>query len=217
MEDKMKKILAVLVAFVLMFAASARADELDDAKSWAQEMIGATVTEIFVKDADRAEQVKSFRRSLAGNFDFAYIGRFVLGVYGKKVDEGRMERFIESFAELNVQSYSRKFANYDSQKVEVTDAIKAKKEGEFFVDSKALASDPSQKDTDISWRLAKSGGAYKVIDVVIEGVSMAMSYKNEYAPILKAASDDGRDPVDDLVKKIDAKIETLKSEKPKAD
>jgi phospholipid transport system substrate-binding protein len=203
----------MLAAAMFAFSASVRADELDDIKSWSQKMINATITEIFVEDAAREEQVKSFRRAIADNFDFAYIGKFVLGVYGKKADDGQMERFIKSFAELNVQSYSRKFSNYDDQKIQVTDASRAKKKGEFFVDSKALASDPSQKDTSISWRLAQSGESYKVIDVVIEGVSMAISYKNEYAPILKAASDEDKNPIDELVAKIDAKVETLKSEK----
>jgi phospholipid transport system substrate-binding protein len=207
----MKKIFALL--FALLFAIAARAGDLDDAKSWAQKMIDSTVVEIFVKDKTRDEQVKSFRRALADNFDFGYIAKFVLGVYGRKLDEGRERKFIESFTELNVYSYVRKFQAYDNQKVEVVSASAAKKSGEFFVESKVLAPDPSQKDTSIMWRVAEDGSSYKVIDVVIEGVSMAMSYKNEYAPILKAAADDGENPVDELVAKIEAKVETLKGEK----
>jgi phospholipid transport system substrate-binding protein len=210
-EVPMKKILAFMFAF--MFAFGARAGGLDDVKSWAQNMIEKTVTEIFVDGATHGERVKSFRRAIADNFDFAYIAKFVLGVYGRGADEAQRGRFIASFTELNVYSYVKKFDAYNGQKVEVTGASAAKKAGEFFVDSKAIAGDASQKDVAIAWRLVESGGAYKVVDVIIEGVSMAMSYKNEYAPILKAAADEGKDPVDELVSKIDAKVAALKDEK----
>jgi phospholipid transport system substrate-binding protein len=208
----MKKILAVLLC-VFSLATAARADEIDDVKSWAQEMINSTVTEIFQKDKAHDEQVVSFRRALADNFDFAYIGKFVLGVYARGASAGQMKRFVGSFSELNVQSYASKFSAYDYQKIYVTDARASKKAVEFFVDTKALADDPAKKDTVISWRLARADGAYKVIDVVIEGVSMAMSYRNEYASILKAAADEGGEPIDALIDKIDAKVDELKAGK----
>jgi phospholipid transport system substrate-binding protein len=210
MEIRMKKILAIMLC---LFAFGARADEIDDVKSWAQKMIDSTVIEIFVKDKTKDERAVSFRRALHDNFDFDTISRFVLGVYGRNLDEGSRSRFAASFAELNVYSYVKKFQAYDDQKIEVTNASAAKKDGEFFVESKVSASDPSQKDTSIAWRLARSAKTYKVIDVIIEGVSMAMSYKNEYAPLLKAASDEGTNPVDDLTQKIDVKVAALKNEK----
>ena len=66
------------------------------------------------------------------------------------------------------------------------------------------------KDYDVDWRIVKDGNTYKVIDVIIEGVSMVMSYKNEYAPILKTASDEGKNPVDVLTEKIEDKVIKLK-------
>lgn len=206
----MKKILAMLFC---LFALGARADEFDDVKSYAERMINATLTEIFVKDSTHEERIKSFRRALAENFDFNHIGKFVLGVYGRGLDEAGLGKFTASFSELNVYSYVKKFKSYDNQKVYVISASAAKKDGEFFVDTKALAAEAQQKDTSIVWRVARAGKSYKVIDVIIEGVSMAMSYKNEYAPMLKAAQDEGKNPVGELILKIDEKSAALKAEK----
>ena len=69
---------------------------------------------------------------------------------------------------------------------------------------------PGDKDYSVDWRIVKNGDRYQVIDVIIEGVSMAMSYKNEYAPILKAASDEGKVPVEVLTEKIQDKVIKLK-------
>ena len=66
------------------------------------------------------------------------------------------------------------------------------------------------KDYSVDWRIMKVGDKYQVIDIIIEGVSMVMSYKNEYAPILKSASDEGKNPVDVLTDMIENKVIKLK-------
>ena len=39
---------------------------------------------------------------------------------------------------------------------------------------------------------------------------MVLSYRNEYAPILKSAADEGKNPVDVLTEKIEDKVIKLK-------
>ena len=151
-----------------------------------------------------------FKTVVMDNFDFNYIAKFVLGVYARGVSEEKLSKFAQAFAELNVYSYVKKFEAYTDSNIDVVDVKNGKKAGQFFVVSKVRSGDDSAKDYSVDWRVMRDGNAYKVIDVVVEGVSMALSYKNEYAPLLKIAADEGKDPVMYLTDKILEKVVALK-------
>ncbi len=205
----MKKILSFLFLF-LGLSVSVFASDVDDVKKYTQELIDDAIVRIFKTGVASDERVIPFRKVLNSNLDFDYISKFVLGVYGRGISQEQLENFSKQFSELNVYSYIKKFESYTDSKIDVIDVQKGKKEGQYFVSSKVLAMNPGDKDYSVDWRVKKDGDKYKVIDVIIEGVSMAMSYKNEYAPILKTASDEGKNPVKVLTEKIEDKVIKLK-------
>ncbi|MDR2099122.1 MAG: ABC transporter substrate-binding protein [Rickettsiales bacterium] len=212
----MKKIFHGIATFVFAAALSfaAAASDIDDVKSYTQKIIDDTIVKIFNEEHKTEEsRIVPFRRALSDNFNFDHIANFVLGVYARGLEAAEKKSFIDAFSELNVYGYAKKFASYSDQKVEVTGASAAKKAGEFFVESRVAAAASGEKDIEVAWRMQKYGDSYRVIDVVIEGVSMAMSFKNEYAPILKAAADGGKAPVAELTAKLSAKTAELKSGK----
>lgn len=206
----MKKFLVMLSVF-MMFSFSVMADDLSDVKVYAQKVIDDAIVKIFNKNlTTTAERIPPFRKVLNANLDFDFISNFVLGVYSRDITPEQKDNFVKEFSELNVYTFAKKFSAYSDQKIQVTDAQKGKKEGQYFVSSKVISKDPGDKDYVVEWRIVKDGDKYKVIDVIIEGVSMAMSYKNEYAPILKAGRDDGKSPVVYLTQKIQDKVIKLK-------
>lgn len=206
----MKKFLAVF-SMLMMFSFSVMADDLSDVKKYAQSVIDDAIVKIFNKNLKTtAERIPPFRKVLNANLDFNFIANFVLGVYSRDMTPAQKDNFIKEFSELNVYTFAKKFAAYSDQKIQVTDAKNGKKEGQYFVSSKVISNNPGDKDYIVDWRIIKDGDSYKVIDVIIEGVSMAMSYKNEYAPILKAGSDEGKSPVSYLTQKIQDKVVKLK-------
>ena len=205
----MKKIFLFLFMF-LGISFSVMAENTDDVKKYTQNLIDDAIVKIFNKDVKKNERVIPFRRVLNDNFDFDYISKFVLGVYGRGISKEQLEKFSKQFSELNVYSYVKKFESYSDSKIDVVDVRPGKKGGQYFVSSKVRAMNSGDKDYDVDWRIVKDGNTYKVIDVIIEGVSMVMSYKNEYAPILKTASDEGKNPVDVLTEKIEDKVIKLK-------
>ncbi len=205
----MKKIISFLFLF-LGLSFSVFAADVDDVKSYTQKLIDDAIVKIFKTGVEADERVFPFKKILNDNFDFYYISKFVLGVYGRGASEEQLLNFSKQFSELNVYSYVKKFESYTDSKIDVIDVQKGKKEGQYFVSSKVRAMTSGDKDYSVDWRIVKEGDKYKVIDVIIEGVSMAMSYKNEYAPILKIAADEGKNPVEVLTGKIEDKVIKLK-------
>ena len=205
----MKKFLSFLFLF-LGLSFSAFASDVDDVKKYAQNLIDDAIVKIFKTGIDANDRIAIFKKVVDDNFDFNIIAKNVLGVYGKGVTEAQLSKFIKQFSELNVYSYVKKFESYTDSKVDVVDVKKGKKEGQYFVESKVRAMNTGDKDYSIDWRIIKDGDKYKIVDVIIEGVSMVLSYRNEYVPILKAASDEGKNPVDVLTEKIEDKVIKLK-------
>ncbi len=208
----MKKIFVFLFMF-LGISISVFASDVDDVKKYTQNLIDDAIVKIFKSDVSANDRVIPFRKVLNDNFDFDYISKFVLGVYGRGITEDQLLNFSKQFSELNVFSYVKKFESYTDSKIDVMDVQRGKKDGQYFVSSKVLGMNPGDKDYSVDWRIKKEGDKYKVIDVIIEGVSMVMSYKNEYAPILKTAADEGKNPVDVLTEKIEDKVIKLKLSK----
>ncbi|MGN0929722.1 MAG: phospholipid-binding protein MlaC [Alphaproteobacteria bacterium] len=206
----MKKFLAIF-SMLMMFSFSVSADDLSDVKTYTQKVIDDAIVKIFNKDLKTtAERIPPFRKVLNANLNFDFIANFVLGVYARDMTPEQKDKFIKEFAELNVYTFAKKFASYSDQKIQVTDAKTGKKEGQYFVSSKVISNNAGDKDYIVDWRIMKVDDSYKVIDVIIEGVSMAMSYKNEYAPILKTGSEEGKSPVEYLTEKIQDKVVKLK-------
>ena len=205
----MKKFVSFLFLF-LGLSVSVFASDADDVKKYTQNLIDDAIVKIFKTGVASNERVIPFRKVLNDNFDFDIIAKNVLGVYGKGISESQLSNFVKQFSELNVYSYVKKFESYTDSKIEVIDVKNGKKEGQYFVSSKVRAMTSGDKDYSVDWRIVKIGDKYKVIDVIIEGVSMVLSYRNEYAPILKSAADEGKNPVDVLTEKIEDKVIKLK-------
>jgi phospholipid transport system substrate-binding protein len=190
----------------LSIAPLARADEISDVHNHARKVLDRVIVEVFGRRLSPKERLAPFAAAVKENFDFDFIGKFVLGPYGREADEKDFRDFVSAFEKLNVISYNNKFGGYMSANIDITDVSPGKKSGEHFV-STATASEG--KTYRVVWRLMKQGSSYKVIDIAVEGVSMAMSYKNEYASTLKVARDGGKNPVAALTAQINAKIAGL--------
>jgi phospholipid transport system substrate-binding protein len=55
----------------------------------------------------------------------------------------------------------------------------------IFVRSRIFDPERSNIHIDVNWRLVPAGNSFKIVDIVIEGVSMAVTQRNEYASVLQ--------------------------------
>ena len=119
---------------------------------------------------------------MIAGFDVKATSRFVLGRYWRKANEAQREEFVGLFEDLIVATYLRRFSGYDGQTLEV-DAIREENERMTAVASRILrqAGEPIR----IDWRLMRRGESWRIVDVVVEGMSMAMSQRSEYAAVIK--------------------------------
>ena len=147
---------------------------------------------------------QAFRDLLTDGFDVKAISRFVLGRYWRKATEAERQEFTGLFEDLIVATYSRKFSGYNGQTLKV-EAIREENDKMATVSSRILrrGGEPIR----IDWRLLRRGGSWRIVDVVVEGMSMVLSQRSEYAAVIKG--DGGR--IEGLLVKLREKTARLGS------
>ena len=125
---------------------------------------------------------QAFRDLLIAGFDVKSISRFVLGRYWRRATEAQRREFTGLFEDLIVATYSRKFADYSGQTLKV-EAIREENEKMAAVASRILRE--SGEPIRIDWRLLRRDQSWRIVDVVVEGMSMVLSQRSEYAAVIK--------------------------------
>lgn len=134
-------------------------------------------------DARRAE----FRALLNKNFDMNTIGRFTLGRYWRIASKQQQTEFQSLFKDMVLNVYSKRFSEYSGQRMAVTSArYEGKKD--IMVNSHIISPDGGQKIR-VDWRVRNRGSEsrpkYKVIDVIVEGISMSLTQRSDFASIIQ--------------------------------
>lgn len=127
------------------------------------------------------QRVAYFRQLFAANFDLPEISRFVLGPYGRMLAPQQQQEFATLFQDYIARS-SVRLAPYAGAQFRVTG--ERPYGGATVVTSQAF-SPGSNQAIGIDWQVVNQAGRYLVTDVVVGGVSMKVSLRDEFATIIQ--------------------------------
>jgi len=124
----------------------------------------------------------SFTKLLEEDFDMPRISRFVLGRYWTSASEQERSDFRAIFEVYMARAYSRRFGEYAGETVKVT-GLRSEGNDATIVSSEIIHQQGNPVKLD--WRIYKSGNDYRIVDVSVEGVSMVLTHKQEFASIIE--------------------------------
>ncbi len=135
------------------------------------------------KASSEEERNVKFRQMLRDSFDLTTIARFVIGRSWNSATPEQQAEYMRLFEDLVVQTYSDRFALYTGEGFSVRSG---RQEGErdFIVNSDITHPDGSQP-TSVDWRVRQKGDKTGIIDVVVEGVSMSVTQRQEYSSVIQ--------------------------------
>ena len=129
------------------------------------------------------ERKQQFRELFRETFDVPAVGRFVLGRYWRKAMPEVRKDFLAVFEEIMVARFAPKFAGYAETKFEIRKVRTLRAQGQYMIKSRIS---PTQGEPfQVEWRVREKDGRYKILDVVGQGVSMALTLRSEYASVIK--------------------------------
>ncbi|MEQ8817172.1 MAG: ABC transporter substrate-binding protein [Thalassobaculum sp.] len=156
------------------------------------------------KSSDASSKRARFDELLSETFDMEGIGRFLLGRYWPLATPEEREAYLTAFRESIVYTYTARFDDYSGQKLVVDGS---REDGQFILVPSRIVDPQGGPDVKVEWRLIRQGDTFKVVDVVIEGVSMSVTQRQEYASVIQ--SNGGK--VKALIKALNERMARLKS------
>ena len=173
----MKKIIFALVCILWALPALCADPAIDFMDKLAKEIIEQGV----LAQKTNEEKEVFFREKFTANLDLKNISQMVLGVYWKKATDQEKHDFMEAFTDLTTKTWTDRFGLYQGQDIIFQGTRNAPQKNQIYVDSK-INDDPP---IEVIWRLRQKDATYKLVDIVVEDVSMVMSYRNEYTSFLQ--------------------------------
>jgi phospholipid transport system substrate-binding protein len=166
------------------------------------EAFGDQVRQV-VKDSGLtpSDRQQRFRVLIDENFDFPTMARFVLGTAWRTASDESRREFTTVFAAYMVQSFGGLFGRYDGAQLDV---MSEREEGSrsIIVASK-LGRPDSDPATKVYWNLRSMQDGFKIVDVSTSGVSMAVTYRDQFAAVIEQDRGDLSALIDRMRGKLD--------------
>lgn len=128
------------------------------------------------------ERRQDFQELFSTGFDVPAIGRFVLGRHWRVATPAQQAQYLALFERYVVIIYSERFNGYAGEQLRVLGQYPGD-HGEVTVNSEIIRAGGGQPIR-IDWRVEKVNGAFKIADVMIEGVSMAQTQRQEFSSVI---------------------------------
>jgi phospholipid transport system substrate-binding protein len=146
--------------------------------------LGARAINVLTSTSSETERERQFRGLFEQGFDVNEIARFVLGPYWRTATDAQRAEFIKLFENYVVHAYTVRFNAYAGQQLKV---LGARPEGDnaWVVQSQIALPNSNQPPVRVDWRVTKHGDTYKIADVTVEGVSMALTQRQEFASVIQ--------------------------------
>ena len=192
----MKKKIIFFLSLFFIFQSSLLAYS-SDPKSFVEELVNDAVNKLSDKNISKDEKALFIEKLALENVDINALGLYTLGELRKSSNEKDILNYQVSFSKYFLKSLTSRLTDYSSSKFEVIGEDK-KSTNYTIVFSKVYSND-GEPEIKIDWRIYTKNPENPLIrDLIVEGLSLARTQKEEFASILN--SNDGN---------INALFETL--------
>lgn len=175
---------AVLCALVALHPLPAAATGVPgSAEDFIRDLAATALVKLGEKGTGADDHNKRFQRLLTSRFDLPRISRFVLGRYWRRATDDEREEFVSLFEKFTTKAYANRFRDIGKARLDVLRSREVAPGQEVVHSQINFDERPPIK---VDW-LVRNGhpGGRKIIDVVIEGVSMRITFRDEFASVIR--------------------------------
>jgi phospholipid transport system substrate-binding protein len=138
--------------------------------------------EVLDKKAPLTERLTRFRQLFQADFDGPGIARFVLGRYWRTASEQEQQEYMKLFEDYVIFVYGTRLSHFNGETFKVRGS---RTDESGTVVSTDIISPSGEPPIKVDWRLVADRGAFKINDVIIEGISMMVTQRSEFASIIQ--------------------------------
>ena len=184
---------------LLCFSATIFAIEAPDVlvKRTADDVLAVVKTDQDIQAGNQDKVFALAEEKIIPNFNFDKVSRLVLGKNWTKATPEQKTAFQAEFRSLLIRTYATALSKYKNQTIEYKPLRLA--DGATSATVKTLIVQPGGQPIAVDYSLEKHTDAWKVYDIVIEGVSLVTNYRSQFTQEIR------QNGLDSLVKKLSDK------------
>ncbi len=186
--------LALVPLFLGCFAATPlKAAEVDEVRAYTVNLSEQVFTLLEGEGINDPAIKKEFRELLTREIDTPLIGKVVLGPTWRQMTPQERERYLEIFSEWTITNLVRRFGQFKGKEREVVSIQMRNKD--YLVQTLITYNSIAYR---FDWRVRpQQDGSFKLIDLVLEGLSIVASHQSEFRGYLR------KNTIDDLIQRLE--------------
>ena len=184
----MRKLSSTLISFLLLLQSSLWAYS-SNPKDFVNELVNDAINTLSDKNLNKEQKSAFIEKIALENVDINALGLYTLGELRKSSKENDISKFKISFEKYFLKSLTSRLTDYSSSKFEVLG--EDKKSANYTIVSSKVEPLDGGPEIKIDWRIyTKNPDKPLVRDLIVEGLSLARTQKEEFASILSSNNND---------------------------
>ena len=179
------------------------------AEQFVQTQAQRVISELNDKSQSTTEKIRVFRGIVDEIADVPKITSFVLGKYGRSITPSQRQHFSGVFRQYAQNVYETRLGDYHGESVKVSGSV-VRKPGDVVVNT-TIAGGKLSQPVQASWRVLGSGASWKVVDVQVSGIWLAITQQQDFVSTIDNAGGN----IDALIAQLEKQIQQQESQRPK--
>ena len=194
----MKKISVCLISFLLIFQSSLFAYS-SNPKSFIDELVKDAIIKLSDKNLTKEQKASFVEKVATENVDINALGLYTLGELRKSSSQDEISKYQKSFTQYFLKSLTSRLTDYSASKFEILG--EDKKSANYTIINSKISPSDGGPEIKIDWRVYTKNPEKPLIrDLIVEGLSLARTQKEEFSSILNSNNND----IQELIIQLDS-------------
>ena len=175
--------------FLLLFFQTSLLAYSSDPKQFINELVNDAISNLSNKNLTLNEKEEFIKKISLENVDIDALGLYTLGELRKSSNENDISKYQKTFEKYFLKNLTSRLKDYSSSRFEVID--EDKKSTTYTIISSKIVPIDGGPEIKIDWRVyTKNPDKPLIRDLIVEGLSLARTQKEEFASILSSNNND---------------------------
>ena len=190
----MKKLFPFIVAASLQFflpgaalSQELKPDEL--VKKVTDDVLAAVKSDKQLAAGDKQKALKLAEEKILPHVDFDAATRIAVGRSWRQASPEQKKQLVDAFRTMLVRTYSNAITAYQGQTMKVMPLHMKADDTDVTVHNQYIR--PGGKPVQLDYQMHKTQSGWKIYDIVVEGVSLVLTYRSEFDAVVKEQGVDG--------------------------
>ncbi len=193
----MKKISIYFISLLFIFHSSLLAYS-SDPENFVDELVKDAINKLSDKNLTNEQKVSFVEKVALENVDISALGLYTLGELRKSSSQDDISKYQESFEKYFLKSLTSRLTDYSSSEFKIIG--KDKKSANYTIINSKISPNDGGPEIKIDWRVyTKNPDKPLIRDLIVEGLSLARTQKEEFASILNSNNNE----IQKLINKLD--------------